>query len=116
MVVAGLTGGVFGALIITGEYSSGTIRTTLAATPRRPILLTAKIGVTAVAVVVFCEVLSFVSFFLGQAILSGQQTPSATELQQSGQGPIGPGGRVLLSHLSTHARPRIPRGFYGPCG
>ena len=39
LIVAGLTGGVFGALLITGEYSSGTIRTTLAATPKRPILL-----------------------------------------------------------------------------
>lgn len=103
MIVAGLTGGVFGALIITGEYSSGTIRTSLAATPRRPILLTAKIGVTAAAIVVFCEVLSFVSFFLGQAILSGQATPSAAQLQQSGQGPIGPNGGLLLNHLSTHA-------------
>jgi ABC-2 type transport system permease protein len=103
LIVAGLTGGVFGALIITGEYSSGTIRASLAATPRRPILLTAKIGVTAVAVVVFCEILSFVSFFLGQAILSGQQTPSASQLQQSGQGPIGPGGTTLLNQLSTHA-------------
>lgn len=33
LIVAGLTGGVFGALCITGEYGSGTIRTTLAATP-----------------------------------------------------------------------------------
>ena len=51
---------MFGALLITGEYSSGTIRTTLAATPRRPILLAAKIGVAAAATVVFCELLSFV--------------------------------------------------------
>ena len=77
LIVAGLTGGVFGALLITGEYSSGTIRTTLAATPRRPLLLAAKIGVTAAATVVFCELLSFVSFFLGQAILSGGGAPSA---------------------------------------
>jgi ABC-2 type transport system permease protein len=77
LIVAGLTGGVFGALLITGEYSSGTIRATLAATPRRPILLTAKIGVTAAATVVFCELLSFVSFLLGQAILSGGGAPSA---------------------------------------
>jgi ABC-type transport system involved in multi-copper enzyme maturation permease subunit len=77
LIIAGLTGGVFGALLITGEYSSGTIRTTLAATPRRPLLLAAKIGVTAAATVVFCELLSFVSFFLGQAILSGGGAPSA---------------------------------------
>lgn len=77
LIVAGLTGGVFGALLITSEYSSGTIRTTLAATPRRPLLLAAKIGVTAAATVAFCELLSFVSFFLGQAILSGGGAPSA---------------------------------------
>jgi ABC-2 type transport system permease protein len=77
MVVAGLTGGVFGALLITAEYSSGTIRATLAATPQRPVLLTAKIAVTAAATVVFCELLSFVSFFLGQAILSGRGAPTA---------------------------------------
>jgi ABC-type transport system involved in multi-copper enzyme maturation permease subunit len=34
LIVAALTGGVFGALAITGEYSSGTIRSTLAAAPR----------------------------------------------------------------------------------
>jgi ABC-type transport system involved in multi-copper enzyme maturation permease subunit len=101
MIVAGLTGGVFGALIITGEYSSGTIRSTLSATPRRPILLTAKIGVTAAAVIVFCEVLSFVSFFLGQAILSSQHAPSASQLQQVGPLPIGKGGGILLP--ATHA-------------
>lgn len=104
MVLAGLTGGVFGALIITGEYSSGTIRTSLSATPRRPVLLAAKIGVTAAAVVVFCEILSFVSFFLGQAILSGQPTPSVAQLRQSGPVAIvGPNSRVLINHVSTHA-------------
>jgi ABC-type transport system involved in multi-copper enzyme maturation permease subunit len=78
LIVAGLTGGVFGALLITGEYSSGTIRATLAATPRRPILLAAKVGVAAAVTVIFSELLSFVSFFLGQAILSGGGAPSAS--------------------------------------
>lgn len=78
MIVAGLTGGVFGALLITNEYSSSTIRATLAATPKRPTLLAAKIAVTAAAMVVFCELLSFVSFFLGQAVLSGGGAPSAS--------------------------------------
>jgi ABC-type transport system involved in multi-copper enzyme maturation permease subunit len=78
LIVAGLTGGVFGALLITGEYASGTVRTTLAATPKRPLLLGAKIGVTAAATVVFCELLSFAAFLLGQAILSGGGAPSAT--------------------------------------
>lgn len=78
LIVAGLTGGVFGALLITGEYSSGTIRSTLAATPKRPLLLTAKVGVAAAATVLFCELLSFASFLLGQAILSGGGAPSAS--------------------------------------
>jgi ABC-2 type transport system permease protein len=77
LIVAGLTGGVFGALCITGEYASGTIRTTLAATPRRSVLLAAKIGVTAIGTVVFCEALSFVAFWLGEAILSSGGAPSA---------------------------------------
>ncbi|HYA67517.1 MAG TPA: ABC transporter permease subunit [Acidimicrobiales bacterium] len=77
MIVAGLTAGVFGALLITAEYSSGTIRATLAATPKRPVLLVSKIGVTALTTVIFCEVLSFVSFFLGEAVLSGRAIPSA---------------------------------------
>jgi ABC-2 type transport system permease protein len=78
MITVALTGGVFGALLITGEYSSGTIRTTLSAAPKRPLLLATKMGVTAVLAAVVCEVLSFVSFFLGQAILSGGGAPSAT--------------------------------------
>jgi ABC-type transport system involved in multi-copper enzyme maturation permease subunit len=78
MIVAGLTGGVFGAMLITAEYSSGTIRASLAATPKRPILLAAKTGVTAAVMLVFCELLSFVLFFVGEAILSGRGIPSAT--------------------------------------
>jgi ABC-2 type transport system permease protein len=77
LIVAGLTAGVFGALIITGEYASGTIRATVAATPRRPMLLGAKLGVAAAVTVLFCELLSLASFFLGQAVLSGGGAPSA---------------------------------------
>jgi ABC-2 type transport system permease protein len=78
MITVALTGGVFGALLITNEYSSGTIRSTLAAAPKRPLLLVTKIGVTALLFLVFCEILSFVSFFLGQAILSSGGAPTAT--------------------------------------
>ena len=78
MITTALTGGVFGALLITSEYASGTIRSTLAATPKRTFLLTVKTTVAAVLTVVFCELLSFVAFFLGQAILSGSGAPHAT--------------------------------------
>ena len=78
MIAAVLTGGVFGALLITGEYASGTIRSTLTALPRRSLLLTAKLGVTAAALIGICELLSFAVFFVGEAILSGGRAPSDT--------------------------------------
>ncbi len=78
MIPVALTGGVFGALLITGEYASGTIRTTLAAAPRRPFLLAVKTAVTALLMVLFCEVVSLVSFFLGEVILSAGGAPSAS--------------------------------------
>ncbi len=59
MITVALTGGVFGALLITGEYSSGTIRTTMAAVPKRALLLATKLGLTTVLTMVFCVVLSF---------------------------------------------------------
>ncbi|HEY5273380.1 MAG TPA: ABC transporter permease subunit [Acidimicrobiales bacterium] len=77
LIVACLIGGVFGALLITGEHASGTIRTTLAATPRRGLLLATKIGVTAVVTLAFFVALSFVAFFLGEAILSSGGAPHA---------------------------------------
>ena len=77
MLIAGLTGGVFGALLITGEFSSGTIRTSLAASPRRPLLVFAKVAETTLVTLLFFELLSFASFFLGQAILSGGGAPHA---------------------------------------
>ena len=110
MIVVGLTGGVFGALIITGEYSSGTIRTTLTATPRRSILLAAKTGVTAAAVVVFCEVLSFVSFFLGQAILSSEGTPPAGSFAPDGPEIIR-NGAVVSQRIVTHVGLGSPGAF-----
>ncbi len=79
---------MFGALLITGEYSSGTIRTTLAATPRRPLLLATKMAVTAVVMVVFCEVLSFLSFFLGR----GHPLRRRGAVGQPGVARRGPGG------------------------
>lgn len=78
MITVALAGGVFGALLITSEYSSGTIRSTFAAAPKRPMLLATKLAVTTGLTMAFSVVLSFVSFFLGQAILSNGGAPTAT--------------------------------------
>ena len=60
---------VLGAMVITTEYSTGGIRTTLTAVPRRLRLLAAKGIVLAVVAFVVGTVTSFVAFFLGQAFL-----------------------------------------------
>jgi ABC-2 type transport system permease protein len=63
---------VLGALTITSEYSTGMIRTSLAAQPRRGTVVAAKgIVFTAVALVTSL-VTTFAAFFLGQALMSGK--------------------------------------------
>ena len=62
---------VLGVLYISSEYSSGMIRTSLIAVPKRGRILAAKSLVYAVLTFVVGEVLSFAAFFLGQALISG---------------------------------------------
>ncbi|WP_067478060.1 ABC transporter permease subunit [Actinomadura hibisca] len=62
--------GVLGVLVITGEYATGMIRTALTAVPNRARYLAAKAVVLALVVLVAGMVVSFASFFVGQAILS----------------------------------------------
>src|SRR5215472_8696144 len=60
---------VLGVLVITSEYSTGTIRASLLAVPRRLEMLTAKTVVFAVLLIVVAEIVAFGSFFIGSAIL-----------------------------------------------
>jgi ABC-2 type transport system permease protein len=60
---------VLGVLVISNEYSSGTIRASLLAVPRRTPMLMAKAAVFAVVVFVVSEIAAFSSFVLGAAIL-----------------------------------------------
>ena len=66
--------GVIGVLVMSSEYSSGSIRSTLAATPVRPVVLVAKAVVLFCSTLVVAEVCSFGSFFVGQSILRGVTT------------------------------------------
>jgi ABC-type transport system involved in multi-copper enzyme maturation permease subunit len=72
MIFAQLAIGVLGVLMISGEYSTGMIRASLTAVPKRLPVLWAKLGFFAGAVFAIMLVTSFVSFFLGQALLSSQ--------------------------------------------
>jgi ABC-2 type transport system permease protein len=60
---------VLGVLVITSEYSSGTIRPSLLAMPRRIPMLIAKGVVFSVLVFVIGEAVTFGSFFIGAAIV-----------------------------------------------
>jgi hypothetical protein len=60
---------VLGVLVITAEYSTGVIRASLLAVPRRLPMLAAKALVFAVLVFAAGEASSFTSFFAGSAIL-----------------------------------------------
>ena len=71
LAIGQLTIGLLGILLITGEYGSGTIRSSLAAIPRRPLLLGAKVIVIATISLVVSEILAFACFFTGRSILSG---------------------------------------------
>lgn len=64
-----LTIGVLGVLVMTGEYSSGMIRATLAAAPSRPRLLAAKTAVFGAVALAVGETAAFISFFAGRAVL-----------------------------------------------
>jgi ABC-2 type transport system permease protein len=71
LVLGQLIIAVLGVLTITSEFSSGLVRATFAAAPRRPLVLAAKAAVFGGAALVAGEVLAFISFFAGEAMLHG---------------------------------------------
>ena len=73
MMFAVVAFGVLGVLMISGEYSTGMIRSSLTAVPRRLPVLWGKLAVFAGVIFSFSLVASFISFFLGQALLNGHQ-------------------------------------------
>jgi ABC-2 type transport system permease protein len=69
---AQLAVGVLGVLLITGEYSTGMIRSSLTVVPSRLPMLWGKLAVFAGTVFLTMLAASFTSFFVGQALLSGK--------------------------------------------
>jgi ABC-2 type transport system permease protein len=70
LYISQLIMGVLGVLVITSEYSTGMIRTTLSTMPHRGTVIAAKAVVFTVVAFVTGLVASFASFFLGQALMS----------------------------------------------
>ncbi|MEV0775858.1 ABC transporter permease subunit [Streptomyces sp. NPDC050433] len=74
MILGQLAMVVFGVLVVGSEYSSGMIRTSLAAVPQRGTFLFSKLLVAGALALVVGLITGFVSFFLGQAALGDHGT------------------------------------------
>lgn len=74
--------GVLGVLVTAGEYSTGMIRSTLAAVPRRLPVLWSKAAVFGLVALVVGTLGAFVAFLSGSGIVS--DTPAAMGLTDSG--------------------------------
>ncbi len=71
---------VFGVLLVTGEYASGTIRPSLTAVPRRGVFFANKVLAGSLTALAFSVVTVFVTFFTAQAALG----PYGTSLDAPG--------------------------------
>jgi ABC-2 type transport system permease protein len=69
LVLGQLLLGILGVLTITNEFSSGMIRATFAAVPRRPLVLAAKAAVLGAVTLAAGEISAWAAFGLGQAVL-----------------------------------------------
>ncbi|MFJ4600821.1 ABC transporter permease [Streptomyces griseoluteus] len=74
--------GVLGVLVTAGEYSTGMIRSTLAAVPRRLPVLWSKAAVTGLVALVVATAGAFVAFLSGSRIVAG--TPAAMGFSHAG--------------------------------
>ena len=69
--VAQLAIGVLGVLMMTGEYSTGMIRATFTAVPKRLPVLWAKVGVYGLLTLTFSVPATLIGFISAQSILAG---------------------------------------------
>ncbi|MFD7610868.1 ABC transporter permease [Streptomyces sp. NPDC059828] len=79
MVLGQLAMVAFGVLVVSTEYSSGMIRTSLAAVPQRATFLFSKIAVAGLLALVVGLATSFLAFWLGQALLGEHGTSLGEE-------------------------------------
>ena len=70
--IAQLAVGVLGVLVISAEYSTGMIRSSFSAVPKRLPVLWAKAGVFGLVTLVLMVPTVLIAFFVSQSILSGQ--------------------------------------------
>ncbi|HMC40939.1 MAG TPA: hypothetical protein VKI19_14840, partial [Acidimicrobiales bacterium] len=76
-LLAQLAFAVLGVITVTSEYSSGMIRTSLTAVPKRIRMMSAKLLVFGASALLVGEVISVAAFSIGQALIHGK-APSAS--------------------------------------
>jgi ABC-type transport system involved in multi-copper enzyme maturation permease subunit len=70
---------VLGVLVITSEYSTGVIRSSLLAVPKRLPMLAAKGAVFGLLIVVLAEIVAFACFFIGSSIMHSKVPVSISD-------------------------------------
>jgi hypothetical protein len=89
--LAQLAIGVLGVLVITAEYSTGMIRASLTAVPKRLPVLWAKAGVFGVVALVISVPTVLIAFFVGQSLLSSRHLELAFSAPGVARAVIGAG-------------------------
>src|SRR5918999_2336837 len=101
--------GVLGVLAMTGEYSSGLIRATLAAIPNRPLVLAAKAAVFGGVALAVGEAAGFIAFFAGVASLpAGIPAPTLGQPGVLRAVVLGGAGVFLVGVIRLRLRGGIP--------
>ena len=103
LIIGQLAIAVLGVLSITGEFSTGMIRTTFAAVPRRGRFLAAKALVFTGVAFVTGEILSWVAFAIGQAVISGHAPTASLGQANVARAVFGAGLYVALIGLMAVA-------------
>ena len=102
---------VIGAMVITSEYSTGMVRTSLTAMPRRGTVYLGKLIVLTAVTLVVSLITSFVAFFVGSLTLSGSGVagslfhnvtiPMGVNMSPTKGGPgNGPPNYTFVGHLT----------------
>jgi ABC-2 type transport system permease protein len=97
--LAQLAIGVLGVLVITGEYGTGMIRSSMAAVPHRVPVLMAKALVFGVAAFIVSEVATFLAFVFGQQALSSTHAQASLSTPGARQAIFGAGLYLTLIGL-----------------
>jgi len=96
LTFAQLAIGVLGVLFISAEYSTGMIRSSFGAVPRRLPVLWGKAGIYAVVTLVLMVPAALVAFFVSQSILSGQHIQIAFSQAGVARAVIGAGAYLTV--------------------